>query len=562
MKRTQTRRIETALELVATLLGLVLLNVLADSYFFRLDLTEDQRYTLSAATERALEDLNEGVYVEVYLEGTLNADLKRLQKATREKLEEFRDYAEVPITYRFVDPNELTEEGEQRQRFFQQLTRMGIPPTQVTRQEEGKVMQETVFPGAVIRYGNEEKGVLLLKGNKADTPEQQLNQSIENIEFELISALQQMAQEKKPLIGMVSNIDGLRDQDTYSFRQAMSEAYIIDQIDLEKREPIGYDALILAQPKKRLSQTQRYRLDQYIMRGGKVLFLIDKVQMNLDSIATGGTYAFGYDLNLQDMLFSYGVRINIDLIQDQLLHGFITVNTGNYGNQANLKRLPWLYHIIVNKFAKHPITRNLDAVYMRFASTIDTVRSAGVRKTPLLFTSKYSRIRKCPTMVDINEIKQIGRQPELFNKQHLPVAYLLEGEFSSVYSGRFPPRQFDRNKYRKQSEPTRLLVCSDGDLIRNEFNPRTNQPLPLGYDPATQGMFSNQEFIENALAYLIDPDGIIASRNRVVKMRPLDRTRIQEERRKWQVVNLGLPLVLLALLGGGLIWWRRKRYAK
>ncbi|MGF1534789.1 MAG: gliding motility-associated ABC transporter substrate-binding protein GldG [Bernardetiaceae bacterium] len=560
MLKPYVRPTETALELLAIFLGLVFLYLVGQKYFLRLDLTEEKRYTLNQATKNTLATLDQSLHIEIYLAGDLNADFKRLQKSIQEKIEEFGLYANKRITYTLTDPQQLVDDPERKQQFFQELARMGITPTQVTRQEEGKVVQALVFPGAAIRQGNKELGVLLLKGNKADTPEQQLQQSIENIEYELITAIQKLSRSARKSVAFVQDLQTLRPEDTYALRQALSQSYIVEQIKLSQDDPYAYDALILAQPKARLSEIERYRLDQYIMRGGKVLFFIDPIQMNLDSIAQGGTYAFGYDLNLEDMLFRYGVRLNLDLVQDQLLHGFITVNTGNFGNQSNLQNLPWVYHVILNRFAQHPVTRNLDAIYARFVSSMDTVKSPGITKTPLLFTSDYSRTRRCPTMVDINEIKQLGQNPDLFKQKNIPVAYLLEGAFRSVYEGRFPPREVDRSQYRPQGLPTRLLVCADGDLIRNELHPKTKKPMPLGYDPASGGMFSNLAFVENALAYLLDPEGVILSRNQQIKMRPLDTQRLTNEKIYWQSFNLILPLAFLAALAVLLFWWRRKKY--
>ncbi len=554
------KKTEAFLELVAVLLGLVLLNILAGMFVIRWDLTEDKRYTLAAASQNILEDLPAPILVEVYLEGELNADFTRLQRTIREKLEEFADVSDGQVQFQFRNPTEMAKEGEQRNRFFRQLAQLGIPATQVTREEAGKVIQEFVFPGAVLRYGNKEKGVLLLKGNQAASPEEKLNQSLENVEYELITAIQELSSPQKPIVGFVQHFETLRPIDTYSLRQSLGKKYILESVQLGEKSLENLDALILAQPKARLTEAARYRLDQYIMNGGKVLFFVDPVQMNLDSIATGGAYAFGRDLNLEDMLFRYGIRLNIDLVQDQLLKGYIPINTGNFGQQANLQPLPWVYYPILNKFAEHPITRNLNAVYARFVSSLDTVPAGAVQKKPLLFTSQYSRIKKCPTLVDINEIRQLGQRPEVFNRAFVPVAYLLEGEFRSLYDGRYPPRQFDRSTYLNKSVPTRILVCSDGDLPRNEINPRSGQPLPLGFDLIMQEQFSNQEFIENALAYLIDPEGVISSRSQVVKMRPLDKQRILEEKTYWQGLNLVLPVLFLGGLGGVLLWWRKRKY--
>jgi gliding-associated putative ABC transporter substrate-binding component GldG len=547
---------EDVLELVTVLLFLVLLNILGQKYFSRLDLSEEKRYSISEASQNILRNLDEQVYIEVYLTGDLNTSFKRLERSIREKLEDFSLYGGQNIQYRFVNPDDILD-TKKRNEFYQDLTKKGLSPTNLYETVQGKKVQKTIVPGVVISYKNKEQGVLLLKGNKATSPSEQLNQSIENVEYELISAIQRISIRQKPLLAFIEGYGQVPPQKTFDFFNSLSEQYIIDRVNLKKKSSLlDYDAIILAQPKERLQEAERYKIDQFIMHGGKALFFIDKVQMELDSIAINGAYAFGYDLNIDDMLFRYGVRINLDLVQDQQA-GSLLINVGRLGDKPNLQKIPFPYYPVLNTFSSHPIVKNLDAVYTRFVSTIDTVKAVGVRKTPLIFTSKYTRVKKCPTLIELNELRQ-ELDPKLYTKQNLPVAYLLEGNFKSIYH--FPVRDVNEDEFLEKSKETKIIVCADGDFLHNELNRRDGSPLPLGYDQLNGRTFMNKELIINALTYLLDENGIIKARSNEVKMRPLDKFRIQEERMEWQAFNLLVPLGLIIAFGLIKFWFRKKKW--
>jgi ABC-2 type transport system permease protein len=546
---------ENLLTFSALVLAVILLNMLAARWFFRWDLTEDKRYSITPTTQNLLKNLDEVVTIQVYLTGDLNADFRRLKNEIEENLEEFKVYGGEKIQYEFVNPEDIAN-PEEKKAFYQSLLEKGMQPTNLYDNVDGKKIQKIIFPYASVSYKGREQAVLLLKGNVTATAKEKLNQSIEGVEYELASSIKSLSKDEKPFIAIVEGHNELDNNDIADFTESLQASYSVERVNLLEKNLDGYDAVIVAQPKKPFQEIEKYRIDQFVMQGGKALFFLDAVQMNLDSIPLGGTYAFGYDLGIEDMLFRYGVRINQDLVQDMFM-GNILVNVGKFGEQANLQALPFPYYIALNQFGKHPTVRNLNAVYARFASSMDTVEAQGIRKTPLLFTNKYSRIRRMPNMLTLDELKA-DLNKELYTQKYIPVLYLLEGKFTSVYKNRFSP---DGSTPTTESSPNKIIVCSDGDLLRNEINKKNQQILPLGYDPITQQTFANKQLVMNLLDYLLDDEGLITTRNKEVKLRPLDTFKVQEEKTMWQTLNIVVPVLVVVLLGVGRYYWRRKKYA-
>jgi gliding-associated putative ABC transporter substrate-binding component GldG len=553
------KRWEDILQFTAILWLLLLFNIWTSKVFWRLDLTEEKRYTISDASKRLLNELSEEVFVEVFLEGELNAEFKRLQKSIRETLELFRLQSNGKINYKFTDPNEATSPTA-RNRFYQQLTAKGLPYTTLYEMVDGEQKQKIIFPGAILSSKGKEMPILLLKGNKASSPQEQLNQSIEGVEYELASIVQKLTVQQKKRIAFLEGHEELTQRELTDITISLREFYEVEFIRLGNENLNRYDAVIVAQPKKPFSDLDKYDIDQYIMQGGNALFLIDKVQMNLDSIPLGGAYAIDYELNIEDLLFRYGTRLNLELIQDQQA-GLIEVYVGNLGNQPNIKRLPWMYHIYLNTYSEHPIVRNLDAVYGKFVGTIDTVKAIGIQKTPLVFTSKYSKSKGIPSMVSLDEIKE-AKQTTSFNQPHLPVAYLLEGEFTSLFANRFAPKGANQTTMIRKGKPAKVFVMSDGDIIRNEFNKKSGNAEPIDYDKFRQQTLSNKDFFLNVLSYMTDENGLISSRKKEILMRPLDNLRLKNEKTYWQFINVSIPILLVLSFGIGRYYWRKKKFAK
>jgi gliding-associated putative ABC transporter substrate-binding component GldG len=538
----------------------VLLNLVASYYFFRVDLTEEQRYSIKPQTREILNSLEDEVYIEVFLEGELNAGFRRFQKSIKETLEEFRIYSGNRVNYIFTNP--ATANGQKAQaEYMNDLASRGIQPTNVIDTKDGQRVEKIIFPGAIVSVGGMESGLMLLKGSTAKTSDERINQSIENIEFELINTIYTLANTDRKRIGLVTGHGELEGAAIASFNKDIREVYDVYKVDLASSTDLKKnDALIIAKPRAAFSPADKFKLDQYIMQGGRVMFLLDRMDASMDSAAVDNYFAIPYDLNLDDQLFKYGIRINPDLIQDQSAAPYPIV-TGETGGKPQMQLIDWPFFPLINHYAEHPITRNLDAVIVKFASSIDTVKAPGIKKIPLLLTSNYTRTITAPVNVSVNELRK-NVKAEDFSKSAIPVGYLLEGSFSSLFKNRFLPQGVDQATVIGESKHTKLIVVADGDIIRNEVNPRSRLPQPLGFYPFTNYTFANRELLMNALAYLTEDNGLIQARSKQIKIRPLDRERVKEERLKWQVINLGVPILLLIVFGVIRAYWRKNKFAR
>ncbi|MEQ9300564.1 MAG: gliding motility-associated ABC transporter substrate-binding protein GldG [Cyclobacteriaceae bacterium] len=557
MVNWKSNQLEDLLRLVLVVVTILVVNQLVDRFPLRLDLTEEQRYSISEATQRQLENLEDVVYVEVYLEGELPSGFKRLQKSIRELLEQFAYYADDNVQFTFVDPD-LAKTDRSKNEYYRYLGEKGIQPTNLSYQGEAGKTEKLIFPGAIVSYFGEEQGVMLLKGNRGATPDETLNQSIENLEYELISAIKKLASDDRKRIGLVKGHGELDSLQVAGFTSLLVDKYDVYQINLPQRTTplVDYDLVILSKPTSAFSEKEKYMLDQYVMNGGRMMMFLDALSVNMDSASGEGTFAFPYNTNLNDLLFRYGVRINTNYIQD-INCGVFPVVAGNMGDQAQIRMLPWPFFPLINAYGDHQIVRNLDASIMKFASTIDTVKAEGIKKTPLMLTSPYTRVLSSPVNVKFNDLRN-ELNPDLYNKGPQPVAYLLEGEFNSLYRNRLLPNGIDKAGFKETGAASRMLVVSDGDFIRNEFD--RDQPQDLGYDPLQKVNYANKDFVSNALEYMLDDDGIINTRLKEIKIRPLDKVKVDDERSYWQVINLLLPLVVLVAFGIGRSILRKRKY--
>jgi ABC-2 type transport system permease protein len=542
------------------IVAIVLVNVLAANFFFRLDLTEDKRYTISPVTKQMLAELPEPVFVEVYLEGEFPAGFKRLQQSVRETLDEFRIYAGGNVRYEFIDPNAISDE-QQRVEFFQQLAKSGIQPTNLRATEGGKQVERLVFPGARVMYKGKETGVMLLKGNLAASADERLNQSVEGVEYELATAIRKMAFPGSKTIGYISGQGQLETQYVTDLLGSLQEFYRVARGELRDIPSLqGLDLIIIAKPTEAFTEADKYKIDQFIMNGGRAVFFVDALNANMDSVGAGGMFAMPYNLNLDDLFFRYGVRLNPTMVMD-LNSGFIPIVTGYTGERPQTEMINWRFYPLLNTFAKHPITRNIDAVYSKFIGTMDTVRADGIRKTPLVYTSVYSRVMQAPVPLTLEEAR-MEVKPEQYQAGPQPVGYLLEGAFTSLFRNRRAPEGVENTQVRETGEPSKIAVFSDGDLVRNDVNPRTGQAYELGFDRYNNVTFANRELAMNTIHYLLDAGGLINVRSKEIQLRPLDRVRVKEERSYWQLLNFVAPIVLLALFGVVRYYLRKRRYER
>lgn len=559
MVNLDSKKVRDLLILANGLALVVLVNLVASAYFFRIDLTEEKRFSVKPQTKNLLQSLDDEVYIEVYLEGELNASFRRLRNSIRELLEEFRIYSGNKVRYVFIDPHQAISQ-KARNEFFQELTRKGVVPTRVVERENNQTSEKLIFPGAVVSYAGFETGINLLKDVAASTPDERINPSIEGLEYEFSNAIYKLNNTNRKRIGFVQGHGELDSLQVASFNNALLELYDVYKVELSRRESVPvYDALIIAKPTKPFSEADKFKLDQYVMHGGNVLFLIDKLEATMDSASREDYVAFPYTTNLDDLLFKYGVRINADFVQDRNA-GLYPVVTGQSGNKPQLQLMDWPFFPLVNQYAEHVVTRNLDVVMLKFASSIDTVKAVHVKKTPLLFTSDFSRKLGAPVPVSINELRR-NVKPESFSEKRIPLACLLEGRFTSLYKNRFPPQHVDTSAFRSESFPAKVMVFADGDLARNDINPRTGNPQQLGSDPFSGYTFANEELLMNAVAYLADENGLIKTRNKEVKIRPLNKEKIRLQKTMWQTANLVTPVVMLVIFGVIRHMFRKRKFA-
>ncbi len=559
MVKLDSKWLESILYFLIGIMVIVLINQLSVRLFYRFDLTEEKRYSISESSKNILRNLDDAVYVDVYLEGTLPAGVKRLQKSIRETLDEFKVYAGSNLQYRFVNPSTARSENA-RQEFYESLIQKGIQATNLFDNIDGKRTQTLVFPGAIITYGATEKGVTFLKGNKASSPQEQLNQSIEGVEYELSSAIKSLTEQKMKRIALLKGHGELDTLQIAGLTAELLQKYKVFHVDLTRRENLlGFDAIVMAKPKTEFSEQDKYKIDQFIMRGGRAMFLIDALHAEMDSAGNESNLALPYSTNLEDLFFNYGFRINHDLIIDMNAAPYPVV-VGNIGDNPQIRLMPWPFFPIVNDFTTHPTVRNMDAVITRFMSTIDTVKAEGIEKIPLMKTSAYSKVLSAPVQVNIDELRK-EMKPEFFNSGPQTIAWIYQGPFTSLYKNRFLPRNADKNEFIADGNPTKILIVSDGDIAKNDINPKTGQPVELGFDQFTETRFANADFLVNAMTYLVETDGIISTRSKEIRIRPLDGVKVKSQKLVVQLINLVLPILVIVIFGVLKYILRKRKYA-
>ncbi|NVK49131.1 MAG: gliding motility-associated ABC transporter substrate-binding protein GldG [Cyclobacteriaceae bacterium] len=543
------------------LFGLLIFLILGAFLRFRIDLTEDKRYSLHPATEEVLQGVLEPLHVEILLVGDdLPAGMRRLQRSIEETIRTFDAYADQKISFSYLDPLSLPE--EEQEEFILQLNDYGINPTSLMVNQTGGQQTKLIFPGILVYNEEFETGALILKGEKGMGQEEILNQSIENLEFELSNAIRKLSNPGSGAIAMIMGHGEMKEDDGYGLVEALDGDFELFKVPLEQartvEDLINFELIFIQGPQENFSEREVYLLDQYVMRGGNLVVLSDGVQVDVTQAGGEGTLAIPMENGLENLLFKYGVRINKDLIQD-LNFGYFPVMGGNFGNQEQLVPLPWPFYVQASRMQQHPITKGLDVVNFRFVSSLDTVMAKGIKKTPLIFSSDFSRILPAPTRVAFRDM-EVEPNVADFPLRNLPLAYLLEGEFTSLFKNRFLPEGFDQGNF-KESGEGKVVVIGDGEVFQSQVDFQSGAPLNLGEDPFNQVVFANRIFLRNLVQYLQNPEGIIASRTRTFQIRPLNRVKIVEQKSFWQLVNVGLPVALLLLLGTGVSFWRKKKYS-
>jgi ABC-2 type transport system permease protein len=550
------------LQLLLGAMVIVLLNVIASFVFTRFDLTSEKRFTLSPATKNMLKNLNDVVYVKVYLEGDFPAGFKRLRNSTRETLDEFRVYAGDNLQYEFIDPS-ASKDVQERNKLYQQIAKLGIQPTNLETREKGATSQKIIFPGAVFYYRNQPVAALLLKDQAGVPPEEMLNNSIQGLEYELANSIRKVTRADKPIVRFVIGHGESEQMKIVDIAHTLGENYDVDTVSISGRlHALDHcKMVIVANPTLRFDEKDKFILDQFVMRGGKILWVLDMMDANMDSlVATNVTVSIARDLNLDDMLFKYGARVNPNLILD-LQAAPIPIVTSYVGNQPQQRLIPWYYYPLIFPSSNHPIVRNLDAIRCEFVSSIDTIEAEGVKKTILLSTSEFSRLAVSPARVSLAILEQEPDKKQ-FNKGPQSVAVLLEGTFSSLFANRIPAEIASSPdiKFKEKSEPTKMIVISDGDMIENKIRKSSGAIYPLGYDRFTDRIYGNKSFLLNCIDYMIDDSGLISARTKQVKLRLLDKTKLAERKDQIGYLNVSLPVVLVIIAGIIKYYLRRKKY--
>ena len=574
MKKRVVERSKVWIEALLSIAFFVLLAFLSSFVFKRFDLTEEKRHTLTPTTIKLVESLNDVVYIKVFLEGDFPADYQRLSQAVKEKLDEMRAYGGDKIQYEFINPSDAPDK-KSREAMYGELVEKGLQYSALQIRNKDGVSEKIVFPGALISYKDKEVPLQILQNQQRVTDAEMINRTINNLEYALVNAIYQVQRLEKPKVAFLQGHGELSAMETMDFENELRKYYDVDRlaidgmVDALSRNVAGegkrinrYNALIVAKPTRDFSEQDKYIIDQFVMNGGKVLWMIDAMQVDLDSLRrTEMTMSTPLRINLDDMLFNYGVRINKNLLLDRTCAP-ISLLTGSKGNERS-EFFPWYFAPILIPENSHPIVANVDPIITEFISSIDTIEALGVTKRIILTTSEYTRILKSPARVSFNIV---GIEPDFgnSNRPHQPVGVLLEGEFTSNFKNRLAPEMYNEKllDFKESSTFTRMLVISDGDIVKNGVSPDGTKWRPLGYDAVMQRkMYGNRELLINAVNYLLGDENLINVRSRSVKLRKLDDEKLIKERYFWQTVNIGVPILITILVGIGQWIWRRRKYA-
>ena len=574
-KKKLNKKTQTLVQLLLFIGIILFLNILANAkignrpFYTNLDLTEEKRFTLTKATKQLLENLDDVVYVNVLLDGEFPAGFKRLQTAVIEMLDDFRGLSGY-VEYTFDDPNQGTVEEINERR--KTLKEEGIIPINLTlRDKAGKATRQLLYPYAIFYYKGRSMPVSLLENQvQGVSREITLNNSVGLLEYKFTNALQKLQSAFKPAVVFTTGHGELDPLETADLEKDLRQFYNTGRIHLDSIVSIGQEAsaLIIAKPRFPFSEKDKFKLDQYVMNGGKVLWLIDKVAVDLDTLrGRKEYYPQEYPLNLDDLLFKYGIRIQPNLVLDMLCSQ-IQLVVGFQGNQPQFDYFPYPYHLITTPKSKHPIVKSLDAVNLYYPSSIDTnvITKTPIEKTILLQSSQNTRMQYLPIGMDFNFLRYELDKTK-FTKPPQTVAMLLEGTFPSAFENRTTPGLLSGLQqlgleFKAASDPTKMIVVSDGDLAKNKVDRQKRSYSPLGYNENIRRTFANKDFLINAIEYLLDDNGVIEARGKDIRLRMMNRIKADEEKTKWQLVNILIPIAFLFLFGFGYNWIRRRRFAK
>ena len=547
-----------------TVFVLIVLNVLGSLFFHRFDLTKDKRYTLSQTSLNIVKQVQNPLSIKIYMQGDLPADFRRLQQETKQLLEEFQAY-NSNIVFEFVNPMENEDESME---VIKSLYQKGLTPINITVDDKGKQSQAMVFPWAIAVYNNKEVNIPLLKNIMGATTTQKVVGSIQHLEYSIADAINKITKAKQKKVAIIKGNGEINEIHVAKMLMQIRESYYIGPFTLDSvaKNPTGslealkkYDLAIISKPTETFSDEEKQVLDQFIMNGGKTLWLIDQVAADMDSLynQSGATLAYPRDLNLNDMFFKYGFRINPDLVKDEV-GSPIKLATGEQGSATQYQDFVWKFAPQVYPTSKHPIVKNLGGIKFDFASPIDTLKN-GIKKTVLLQSSQYSKIIGTPAEINLNVVTEKTSPQDYVNKGNLPLSVLLEGNFHSAFENRVLP--FKESGFVAKGKPNKMIVISDGDLARNQLD-KNMMPVELGYDQRTGNLYDNKDFIMNCINYLLDDTGLINIRSKDVELPLLDKEKVYENYSLTQFITIGLPIVILLVFGLVFTYLRKRKYSK
>ena len=555
---------QTFARLIMVIIILILLNILGQFFYHRFDLTKDKRFSLSKPTKDLIRTLDDIVYIKVYLDGELPSGFRRLKESTRELLDEYKAYAGKKLEYDFFDPSESKNE-EDRKNLYNQLMEQGLQPIKLMEGENDQKKQKIIFPGAIVTYKNKSLPLSLLQQQLGLSPEEVIHNSIISLEYEFSNTIKKSQITVKPRIAFIEGHGELDKEHTADIYSSLSQYYEVTRLNLPYSK-IGilanYDAIIIAKPDSGFRELEKYEIDQFVMRGGKAIWFIDMLMADMDSLDKSGMgVTLDYALNLDDLFFKYGFRIYPVLVED-LSCQYIPLLTSSASGGAQRDFRLWPYYPLVFPGTNHPIVNNLNGIWFRFANIIDTIKSPAIKKTILLQTSEQSRLKSNPVKISLDQIADIN-YPEIFNKGPQNLAVLLEGTFRSLYTNRPIPTIIPgelQKKFMAQSKPNKMIVVADGDIISNNVSRSSGTYYPLGFDPYTKQTFGNKIFVQNCIDFLLDESNLMQLRTKHFKLRLLDKTKYKGKEIKWQVINLGLPILIVAVFGFIFNFLRKRKY--
>lgn len=550
--------------LAIVILGLIAINIIASFLYFRIDLTSEKRYSLSPATKNVLKNLDDYVYFQVFLDGNLSPSYKRLQKTIIETLDEFKAYNKRLIKYDLIDPAKGKDEATLRN-YLKELEYRGLVPSIDYEMSETGTSENVVWPCAIVTYKGREIPINFIYSNIPGSKEELINDAIENTEYKLIDGIYRITLQEKSKIAFIKGHGELDVLEINDLALALQDYYIVSQIPINHQLKAldEYKAIIIAAPDSTFDEMDKFIIDQYIMKGGRVLWLIDGALADMDSLQSkSDILAIPNDINLDDMLFNYGARVNKDLVMDY--HSAqIPVKTGQVGNQPQFSLFNWYFFPTVANIKGHPIVRNINDIKFEFASSIDTIAKPGIRKTILLSSGNYSRLLNTPSIISLNFLR-IKADRSFFNRSNIPMAVLLEGSFTSLYKDRIPDTiAKDPNiRFTETSKPNRMIIIGDGNVAKNQVVFRQGKyiPYPLGYDRYTGIMYGNREFLLNCVNYLLDEADIISIRNRDINIRLLDKRKVEINLAIIRTLNIVVPILLVCLAGVIIYFFRKRSY--